>query len=325
MDIQQLRVFRTVARTHSFSRAARSLGTGQSTVSEAMKRLEEAVGTPLFLRGRDGVQLTEAGRLLEERASAVLDLLDHTAQEISDLKGQPVGKLALGCHDSLGSYFLPGFLSSFLHQYPSITLNLENHSSSKIREMVIEGEVHYGLLVNPTPHPDLVMVPAFRDVVQVVSLARATTVEAAAEILQAARLIVPARAPFDQLLEAMREGGFAPGSVLTVGDLGLGRSLAASGLGPALLPARVASHGTPLVPLHPDLPLIEDQVYLVWRADQPKTRAHTVLRESLLAYARELEAPESCFGGSPQGSSSRAVTPSVSTRSEGRKVAGMRS
>lgn len=311
MDIQQLRVFRTVTKTRSFSRAARTLGTGQSTVSDAIRRLEEDLGTPLFLRGRDGVQLTEAGAILEARASAVLDLIEHTTQEISDLRLQPSGRLVLGCHDSLGSYFLPAFLSSFLPSHPAIELAIENHSSSAIREQVIAGEIHYGLLVNPTPHPDLVMMPAFQDIVQIFALESASNEEEATQRLRESRLIVPARAPFDQLLEAITAGGITPEQVLTTGDLGLARSLAIAGLGLALLPSRVATNGSPLVPLHRSLPRIEDQVYLVWRSNQPKTRAHITLREALLTYARSLAHPDDCLMVSHDGLSNIAALPSI--------------
>src|SRR5262245_58539155 len=117
MDVQPLRFFKVVARERSISRAARVLSVGQSTVSETIKRLEDELGTPLLLRQRNGVLLTEAGALLLERAEAVLDLVERTASEIQDLRTEPRGKLVFACHDSLGSYFLPSFLSSFLPQH----------------------------------------------------------------------------------------------------------------------------------------------------------------------------------------------------------------
>jgi DNA-binding transcriptional LysR family regulator len=149
------------------------------------------------------------------------------------------------------------------------------------------------------------MMPAFRDVVSVFANVRATTLEAARALLRDSRLIVPARAPFDALLETLQQQDMAPSQVLTVGDLGLARSLAASGLGPALLPWRVATDGTALVPLSPELPRIEDQVVLLWRADLPRTRASTTLREALLAHARNL--PD-CAAKTPAKARSRSDT-----------------
>jgi DNA-binding transcriptional LysR family regulator len=288
MDVQQLRFFRVVARTKSFTGAARTLKVGQSTVSEAVKKLEDELGTPLFLRQRNGVQLTDAGTVLLQRAEAVLELVERTTQEILDLRSEPRGRLVLACHDSLGSYFLPSFLRTFLPAHDGIEVELQNHASADVRDKVVAGDIHFGLVVNPQPHPDLVMVPAFRDVVSVFANVRATTLEAARALLRDSRLIVPARSPFDVLLGQLQEQELAPSQVLTVGDLGLARSLAASGLGPVLLPWRVASDGTSLVPLSPELPRIEDQVVLLWRADLPRTRASSTLREALLAHARSL-------------------------------------
>lgn len=292
MDMHALRYFQAVARASSITHAARALRVGQSTLSEAMRRLEEDLGTPLFLRGRSGVRLTEAGEVLLERSDAVLGLLDQTRHEIRDLRSEACGKLVLGCHDSLGSYFLPELLRSFLAEHDRIDLEVRNHGSDAIRELVIAREVHVGLVVNPRPHPDLVMVDAFTDVVTPMALARASSLDAASRILACSTLVVPSRAPFDALAARMRDSGFRPARTMVTGDLGLARSLAVSGIGPALLPWRVATDGAPLVPLHPDLPCHEDRVMLVWRGDLPRTKAAARLREALVAHARALPAAD---------------------------------
>ncbi len=77
MDIRTLRTFCTAARTLSFTRAAATLGYAQSSVTAQMKGLEENVGSPLFNRVGNGLQLTEPGQRFLAYAERILDLADE--------------------------------------------------------------------------------------------------------------------------------------------------------------------------------------------------------------------------------------------------------
>jgi DNA-binding transcriptional LysR family regulator len=289
MDLQHLRYFQAVARERGFTAASRSLGLSQSTVSEAVRRLEEDLGTTLFLRTRSGVLPTEAGLVLLERADAVLGLVERVADEIRDVQSGERGRFVLGCHDRLGSYFLPAFLRDFLREHPQIELELFTGSSADVRQAVIDREVHFGLVVNTAPYPDLVIVEAFRDVVQIFgSGPMPADLGDAVQLLRESVLAVPSRTPFDAIVERMAAQGLAPRQLLATGDLGLARSLAASGTALALLPWRVASDGPGLTALHPDLPSCEDRVHLVWRSDGHRTRAARTVRDAILSSARAL-------------------------------------
>src|SRR5579885_2333514 len=74
MDLGELQVFLTVAREGSFSRAAERLYRTQPAVSLAIRKLEESLGQPLFVRGSRPVRLTDAGNLLRDYAERVINL-----------------------------------------------------------------------------------------------------------------------------------------------------------------------------------------------------------------------------------------------------------
>ncbi|MCZ0988419.1 MULTISPECIES: LysR family transcriptional regulator [Streptomyces] len=83
MDLQRLRTFREVARELSFTRAARNLHYSQPTITAQIKGLEEAVGTPLFVRrGNRAVELTSAGARLCPYADRILDLVEAAHTEL---------------------------------------------------------------------------------------------------------------------------------------------------------------------------------------------------------------------------------------------------
>jgi DNA-binding transcriptional LysR family regulator len=84
MEIHQLRLFREVVDAGSISEAARRLNLSQPPVSYHIKMLEQELQVTLFQRGRRSIELTEAGRLLYERAGALLDMESTVSREITE-------------------------------------------------------------------------------------------------------------------------------------------------------------------------------------------------------------------------------------------------
>lgn len=122
----ELRVFLAVAKTKSFNRAAEITNTSQPTVSRQVKRLQDVVGSQLFISTPRGVKLTQKG---EELARA-LCRLDHALYSItSDLKaesGQAEGIVRVSITDGLNACFATPALQQFSLQYPKIQVHLKN-------------------------------------------------------------------------------------------------------------------------------------------------------------------------------------------------------
>ncbi|MCA9494927.1 MAG: LysR family transcriptional regulator substrate-binding protein [Myxococcales bacterium] len=148
--------------------------------------------------------------------------------------------------------------------------------------------------VNTLPHPDLVIVPAFEDRIEVVDLLPpADDLDEARARLVERPLIHADRPVFTQIVERLAARGMLGEDLLVCGDLELVKSLALGGVGAAILPRRVARYGHvgALHPIHPDLPSFADTIHAVWRADLPRTRAWRVLKEALLASAGQMGPP----------------------------------
>ncbi len=167
LDLTQLRYFQGIARAGNMTRAARSLRVSQPTVSLAVKHLEASLGTTLFQRHHAGVSLTATGEELLRHVDEVMEVLDRATHRISNLDHRLTGTFSIGSDESFGAYFLPRFLERVLGDAPDVTVSLRNASSQSVLDAVVSREVHFGIVVNPQPHPDVVLTELFCDAIDV--------------------------------------------------------------------------------------------------------------------------------------------------------------
>lgn len=299
LDINDLRYFMEVKARGSLTAAARSLGVTQPSLTAAMQRLERHFETTLLLRDRTGVKLTVTGHALAYDAEEILDVLDRAKRRVTGLEGEEGGRFIIGCYESLGAYFLPDFLRRFFEAHPKIDVSVHNASSAAVRDATVERSIDFGIVVNPRPHPDLVLVELFEDAVDFFTLAEdgqspAKTVEDAFTVLERGPLVHAARVAESQsIIGDLEAKGCAPRRVLGCGDFELVKSLLLAGVGVGLLPRRVAAYGHEgkLVRLHPELPHFADRIFAVYRSDIHKTKSAMALKDALVAHGRALRDP----------------------------------
>ena len=116
-------VFCFVARTKSFSKAAKQLGISRSLVSKRVSRLEDRLETRLIHRSTRSMSLTEAGELLFRRYSEITDRLDRAEREVSDLHRTHSGLIRLAA-PTVCSYIGMPLISKLHQQYPNIEVHL---------------------------------------------------------------------------------------------------------------------------------------------------------------------------------------------------------
>ena len=308
MDLTHLRYFVTIVQSGSLTAAARVLRVSQPALSVAVHNLEESLGTTLLNRARSGVSPTRTGEELVRHAAEIFAQIERAEQDIRGIERDDMGRFTIGCHESLGAYFLPGFMKSFMEEAPLIELSLKSATSAAVQAAVVSREVHFGLVVNPSPHPDLVPVDLFGDAMDLFVRAApqdhgagevepavphdSPSLEAARERIRKSPLIYAQRVnQCQELLRRLAAESVAPARLLTCGDLELVKSLALADLGVAMLPRRVAAYGQPgrLRRLHQSLPSFPDRIFLLYRADLHRTRAAMRLKDALVRYGQLLE------------------------------------
>ena len=162
MDLASLQVFQTVAREHSFSRAAEKLYRTQPAISISIRKLEEWVGQPLFVRGSGARMLTDAGALLLEYADRMLNLREEIRKGMNDLRGLERGQLALGVNESSIHALLPA-LDRYRRLHPGIHIKVHRVFSRDVPREVLNHHLDIGVISYLPEERDLAAVEFHRD------------------------------------------------------------------------------------------------------------------------------------------------------------------
>jgi len=147
LELRHLRVFLAVAELGGHTRAARSLGLSQSTVSETLSSLERAVGTALFRKAARGSTLTPTGEALVPRARNILTLTGQLLTELARVSTDVNATLVVAAVESLNAYVLPPRLASLRARWPKVHLEVVTGTCEEIRESVEAGQSQLGLLL----------------------------------------------------------------------------------------------------------------------------------------------------------------------------------
>ncbi len=162
VELAQLEVFLAVARERSFSRAAEKLYRTQPAVSIVIRKLEEAVGQPLFVRGARDVKLTDAGALLHDYAERLLNLREEIGRGMRDLRGLRRGHLSLGVNESSIHALLPA-LARFRRLHPQVHIAVHRTFSRDIPREVVNYRLDLGVVSFVPQDANLAAAEIFRD------------------------------------------------------------------------------------------------------------------------------------------------------------------
>lgn len=146
MNFHKLRIFYTVARWKSFSRAAQALDISQPAVSIQVQELEKSLDVKLFDRRARGVQLTDVGELAYDYAHRIFSLSAELMDALGDVQTLRTGHLTLGASSTPGEYILPIAVGRFLQQYPGVGVELNISNTRSIVRQILERELDLGMI-----------------------------------------------------------------------------------------------------------------------------------------------------------------------------------
>jgi DNA-binding transcriptional LysR family regulator len=251
-DLRRLRAFHAVARTGSFSTAARELGYTQSVVSHHVAALERELGLTLFNRGTRPVTVTDAGNRLLGHTEAALGHITAAEDELRALAGLQGGTLRLGAFLSASNSFVPVAVARFEAAHPDVQVQLEHVEQPDELHRLRSGDLDLAVMFrvreqseNGRPRPDDGRDEVFLadDPYRVVlplnhPLARRRTLRLA-DLAGESFTAPPGGGfhPYRILLEQFcADAGFDVHIAHEVNDVTVARAFVAAGLGVAVLP-----------------------------------------------------------------------------------------
>lgn len=273
--------FVEISNSLNFSHTAKRIGISQPSLSLAIKRLEQTIGTELFIRGKNGVVLTKAGKYLLSYAKQLLQLWDCVKSESLASHYEIQGNFILGAHPSVALYALSDFLPKMLINYPKLEIQLKHDLSRNILEQIINFSIDIGLVVNPFKHPDLIIHKLYNDKV---TFWHASEKNAHQQIDSGEAILIldPDLIQTQWLLKCINRQGLKYKRVITSNSLEVIANLTANGSGIGILPTcvTVSTHPNKLKAI-PKMPYYHDEICLVYRHENRNIKAIQAIVNSI--------------------------------------------
>ena len=161
MDFGDLRVFKTVVEEGGITAAARRLHRVQSNVTTRIKQLEASLGAKLFIREKQRLHLSPAGKLFLTYADRILTTADEAREAISEQT--PRGTLRIGTLESTAASRLPALLSGFHKKYPAVRVELRTGTADAMRDALLVRDVEAIFSADCVAEREVEALPAFEE------------------------------------------------------------------------------------------------------------------------------------------------------------------
>lgn len=163
MEDYRLKVFYSVAKNQSFTKAAAELFITQPAITKHIKLLEEDLGIRLFERKGSFILPTLAGEILFKYAKEIFGLYQEAIYEIGTLKNKQDGKLRLGASTTIAQYLISAVLASFYEKFPNVELSLLNGNTELIENAVLSKTIDLGIVEGKKHLPGLKYIDFLED------------------------------------------------------------------------------------------------------------------------------------------------------------------
>lgn len=157
--LELYRMFHTVCKSESFSKAAKSLYMTQPAISQGIAQLEKELETTLFYRTPRGITLTKEGEILYDYVHSAIGILEVGEEKLLEFQNLTTGELRIGVGDTISRYYLLPYLEAFYKRYPGIKLKILNGTTLEITNFIKSGEADLGICNLPIQDDHLQVEP----------------------------------------------------------------------------------------------------------------------------------------------------------------------
>lgn len=241
MELRELKLFLEVADFKSFTKAAEHSYLTQSTLSKAIKKLENELQMELFDRSTRHLHLNDAGKIVYEQSLKVFEAIDELKIRLDEFREIATGEIKLGIPPLIGTLFFSEIVRSFGELYPQVSLILIERGAKVIGQLVEEGTVDLGIVVLPEDESKFNIFSFIQDnfmlfVYEEHRLAQKKSIKLAE--LEDEKLIIFSEdfALHDYIINACESAGFTPNIALKSSQWDVMIELVASKWGITILP-----------------------------------------------------------------------------------------
>lgn len=243
LNLHLLRMFTTVVRSGSFSRAAEILGISQPAISKGVRDFELQVGCRLLNRLPKGVVPTPEGVALSRHADALFAAERAAEDELSALRGLHNGSLRIGASTTIATYMIARYLGAFHRAHPGIDLHLVSANTLNIVEQMARQDIDVGLVEGPVEERSLVAEPWRTDIMQLIvardhAFARADQPIDPRQIENEVLIVrEPGSGTREVVTQALATHGIEPTRTLEIGSTAAIKQVVGAGLGVSIVSA----------------------------------------------------------------------------------------
>jgi DNA-binding transcriptional LysR family regulator len=244
MEFRTIRALVEVVRQGGFTQAAKTVFATQSTVSKAVKQLEDELGVQLLDRIGHSSRVTAAGEIVYRYGKAMLGLRNEMIAELEELRGLRRGTLRLGVPPVGSNALFAGLFAEFRRKYPNVEIQLVEHGSRRLEELLLEGVLDVAVSLLPVSEQfqwqEVRREPIDLLVNKEHPLAQRSQV-AFSEIAEVPMILYGQGFALNPIITgACRKNGFAPKVTAQSSNVDFVMGLVAANLGVALVPRLIA-------------------------------------------------------------------------------------
>lgn len=267
IDLESLKIFRTVVDEGGVIRAAMKLNRVQSNVTTRIRQLEEHVGARLFRREGRSIRLSAEGHTLLAYADRLLRLADEAVSQMRT--GKPKGMFRLGSLESTAGTRLAPILSRYHSLYPDVVVELATGTTGALITRVTNFDLEAAFVSEPFTAPGLESQPVFEEQLVLVTSKAIPRVSDPEDLGRSTLIAFSQGCSYRKRMEEWL-GGAMPERVLEFASYQAMIACVAAGTGYAIVPKSVleALHATRSIRQHP-LPkrFSHSRTHLVWNGE----------------------------------------------------------
>jgi DNA-binding transcriptional LysR family regulator len=269
IDLESLKIFRTVVDEGGVVRAANKLNRVQSNVTKRIRQLEEHLGTRLFRRDGRSIRLSAEGHNLLTYADRLLRLADETVSEMRT--GKPKGVFKLGSLESTAGSRLAPILSRYHGAYPDVVVELATGTTGALVTRVMNFELEAAFVSEPFTAPSLQTRPVFEEQLVLVTSKAIGEVTGPADLGRSTLIAFPQGCSYRRRIEEwLGIANVMPERIMEFGSYQAMIACVAAGTGFAVVPKSVLDtlRATKSVRQHA-LPkrFSRNRTHIVWHSD----------------------------------------------------------